>query len=68
MTSDRLWRKSSYSGSAQGDCVEVGFPAAGPLDEVAVRDSKDPGAGFFELSSAVWRGFLESVTRDLAGQ
>ncbi|MEV6904392.1 DUF397 domain-containing protein [Amycolatopsis sp. NPDC051372] len=68
MTGDRLWRKSSYSGSAQGDCVEVGFPAAGPLDAVAVRDSKDPGAGHFELSPAGWRGFLATVNRETSAR
>lgn len=33
------WRKSSYSGSENGNCVEVadGFPGVVP-----VRDSKDP--------------------------
>jgi hypothetical protein len=32
------WRKSSYSGSNGGECVELaGFPGM-----VAVRDSKDP--------------------------
>ena len=34
------WRKSSYSGSNGGNCVEV---AMLPEDSRAVRDSKDPG-------------------------
>ncbi|WP_326833871.1 DUF397 domain-containing protein [Amycolatopsis rhabdoformis] len=66
MTSDFQWRKSSFSGNPQQECVEVGFPAAGPLVAVAVRDSKDPGAGHFELSPAGWRGFLEQVGQDSA--
>jgi len=32
------WRKSSYSGSEGGNCVEL----AGVASVVAVRDSKDP--------------------------
>jgi hypothetical protein len=36
--SNATWRKSSYSGSNGGDCVELA-DAAGA---VAVRDSKDP--------------------------
>ncbi|MBW8485272.1 DUF397 domain-containing protein [Actinomadura parmotrematis] len=32
------WRKSSYSGSAGDDCVEL----AGAVDGVLLRDSKDP--------------------------
>jgi hypothetical protein len=33
------WRKSSYSGGMDENCVEVAHLAAG----LAVRDSKDPG-------------------------
>ncbi|QYN17367.1 DUF397 domain-containing protein [Amycolatopsis sp. DSM 110486] len=64
MTSDFHWRKSSFSGNAQQECVEVGFPVAGPLDEVAVRDSKDPEGGHFALSPAGWRGFLAKLTQN----
>ncbi len=35
-----IWRKSSYSGSNGGACVEVADNLPGI---VAVRDSKDPG-------------------------
>ena len=35
-----IWRKSSYSGSNGGDCVEVADTAR---HSRAVRDSKDPG-------------------------
>jgi hypothetical protein len=36
------WRKSSYSGSNGGNCVEV---ARNPGGIIAVRDSKDPRGG-----------------------
>ncbi|GAA4365078.1 hypothetical protein GCM10023088_10080 [Actinomadura verrucosospora] len=35
---DTKWRKSSYSASNGGNCVELADAATG----VAVRDSKDP--------------------------
>jgi hypothetical protein len=33
-----VWRKSSYSGGNNGNCVEVALTA----DETGVRDSKNP--------------------------
>ncbi len=36
---DNAWRKSSYSGSNGGNCVEV---AARSGNSLAVRDSKNP--------------------------
>ncbi|MFL4905713.1 DUF397 domain-containing protein [Streptomyces sp. MMS24-I2-30] len=51
------WRKSSYSGSNGGDCVEVAdLPA-----HVAVRDSKNPGAGSFAVAADVWTAFLRDL-------
>ncbi|GAA2572659.1 DUF397 domain-containing protein [Actinomadura fulvescens] len=35
------WRKSSHSGDNGGECVELSTDD----DVIAVRDSKDPGAG-----------------------
>ena len=35
------WRKSSYSGSGGGECVEVGIDPG----HVLVRDTKDHGNG-----------------------
>ena len=52
------WRKSSYSGSNGGDCVEV---AALPDDRLAVRDSKDPDGPNLTFSPAEWRTFITSV-------
>ena len=50
------WRKPSRS-NGSGNCVEV---AVTP-DEVAVRDSKDPEAGYFVLPAAGWQGLLVAV-------
>jgi len=52
------FRKSSYSSTNGGNCVEVGAQPG----VVAVRDSKCPGAGLIELPATVWAEFL-SVLR-----
>ncbi|MFI8852502.1 DUF397 domain-containing protein [Streptomyces sp. NPDC053499] len=51
------WRKSSYSGSDGGNCVEV----AHTVTSVHVRDSKDPCGPVLSLPSAQWAVFMESV-------
>ncbi|MFD5156478.1 DUF397 domain-containing protein [Streptomyces hawaiiensis] len=51
------WRKSSYSGSSGGDCVEVADLGA----RVAVRDSKDPKAGTLTLSPQAYAAFVAQV-------
>ncbi|MFF5264298.1 DUF397 domain-containing protein [Actinomadura viridis] len=45
------WRKSNYSGSNGGNCVELASLAG----VVAVRDSKDPGGPVLLVSPAVLR-------------
>jgi len=53
-----VWRKSSYSGSNGGNCVEI----AGNLAEViAVRDSKDPGGPVLALTPDDWRTFTAAI-------
>jgi hypothetical protein len=48
-----VWRKSSYS-SAEGDCVEIGWP-----DEVvAVRDSKNPSGPTLTFPVGTWHALL----------
>lgn len=49
------WRKSSYSGASNGDCVEVAdsFPGAVP-----VRDSKNPGGPALVFSEHAWSAFV----------
>ncbi|MEV0094070.1 DUF397 domain-containing protein [Streptomyces sp. NPDC050738] len=52
------WRKSTYSGSNGGECVEVadGFPGLVP-----VRDSKRPEAPALIFGTDAWHSFLVSV-------
>ncbi|WP_330316678.1 DUF397 domain-containing protein [Streptomyces platensis] len=51
------WFKSSYSGSAGGDCLEVATcPHA-----IRIRDSKNPGGPILTLSAAAWSAFLADV-------
>ncbi|WP_369365632.1 DUF397 domain-containing protein [Streptomyces sp. CG4] len=53
------WRKSSYSGTSGGECVEVAdLPAL-----VAVRDSKNPGHGILALTPAAWADFLTHAVK-----
>ena len=47
------WRKSSYSTSNGGNCVEVGTTR----DAIAVRDSKDPYGPVLAVSRASWQAF-----------
>jgi hypothetical protein len=53
------WRKSSYSGTTNGDCVEV---AMNP-DAVGVRDSKNTAGPILELAPATWRALLSGARR-----
>lgn len=55
------WRKASYS-IGNGECVE-----AAPIDAggVAVRDSRNPGAGIVMNSVAEWETFLRVVKSQL---
>ncbi len=48
------WFKSSYSGGAGGECLEV----AASLTSVHVRDSKDTGRGAFTVPPAAWSAFV----------
>jgi hypothetical protein len=54
------WRKSSRSGSADGNCVEVAFAADG---HVGLRDSKatDQGGAVLTFTSEAWATFVTSV-------
>ena len=57
--SDAQWRKSSRSGGGgDGNCVEVAFVS----EDVAVRDSKDPGGPALAFPADSWRRFLTSLT------
>ncbi|ANZ36666.1 hypothetical protein BBK82_11905 [Lentzea guizhouensis] len=51
MTSDRTWRKSSYSdGDPNGECVEVSL-----AHDVLVRDSKNASGDVLAFSADAWR-------------
>lgn len=52
------WRKSSYSGTNGGNCVEVARNLAGV---VAVRDSKDPAGPTLVFTPADWKTFATGL-------
>jgi uncharacterized protein DUF397 len=51
------WRKSTYSGSNGGACVEVG--ADGPA--VMVRDTKDRAGAALTFGPDAWRWFAARI-------
>ncbi|MEU2794608.1 DUF397 domain-containing protein [Streptomyces sp. NPDC007100] len=51
------WRKSSYSGSGQDDCVEV---AVSPSGRVLYRESDRP-AQIARITPDTWSAFLTRV-------
>jgi hypothetical protein len=55
------WRKSSFSGSNGGGCVEVARNLPGI---VAVRDSKDREGPALVFTLGEWRAFLDGVRAD----
>jgi len=61
MTSDTTrWRKSSYSGSQGGNCIEV----ADRDNRVLVRDTKNHPGAVLQFSQAAWRKFAGQVKTD----
>ncbi|MEV7322506.1 DUF397 domain-containing protein [Streptomyces sp. NPDC093970] len=58
--SNTTWRKSSYSNSDGGNCLEVA-PVLSSL--VPVRDSKDPSRGALLFEAAAWTAFVAGVRR-----
>ncbi|MEU8545774.1 DUF397 domain-containing protein [Streptomyces roseoverticillatus] len=59
MSTELAWSKSSYSGTAGGDCVEV----AALCRTVHIRDSKRPQGPRLAVPAAAWAQFV----RDFAG-
>ena len=59
--SGAVWRKSSYSGSSGGQCVEV---ARNLPNIVAVRDSKNPESGALAVTPAAWQALLACIRSD----
>ncbi|MCQ0024989.1 DUF397 domain-containing protein [Streptomyces somaliensis DSM 40738] len=56
---DLLWRKSSYSGGAGGECVEV----ADCVQTVHVRDSKDTSRPALSVGAPAWGAFVGFAAR-----
>lgn len=52
------WRRSSYSNTSGGNCLEV---VAGLPGVVPVRDSKRPDGPALIVHAAAWAPFVESV-------
>lgn len=52
------WVKSSYSGAAGNDCLEIQVTDGG---QVAVRDSKMPELGAYVFTAGSWASFLGVV-------
>jgi uncharacterized protein DUF397 len=57
MSKGLTWRKSSYSGGNESDCVEVAFPS----QSVAVRDSKNSAGPVLAFPVVQWEAFLLTV-------
>ncbi|MGI5395115.1 DUF397 domain-containing protein [Streptomyces sp. CA-251251] len=53
------WRRSSYSGSNGGECVEVAEGHA--ADSVPVRDSKNPSGPVVTVGAHAWRAFVQGL-------
>jgi hypothetical protein len=56
--SNAFWRKSSYSGDANGNCLEVRDDAPGA---VPVRDSKNPAGPALSIPTAAWSAFVRGI-------
>uniref|UniRef100_A0AAU3GYU8 DUF397 domain-containing protein n=1 Tax=Streptomyces sp. NBC_01401 TaxID=2903854 RepID=A0AAU3GYU8_9ACTN len=52
------WRKSSYSGTNGGECVEV---ASDCPTSVPVRDSKNPGGPVLIMGTTAWQAFVDGL-------
>ncbi len=63
--SDALtWRKSSYTGSSGGNCVEVATSPGRAL----IRDSKNPDGNRLTVTADEWRAFVAAVKADESGR
>ena len=53
---DRIWRKSTYSGSDGGSCVEVAQDGA-----ILIRDTTNRDGGALAFSAGAWATFVTSL-------
>ncbi|MFE2595605.1 DUF397 domain-containing protein [Streptomyces sp. NPDC059396] len=51
------WRKSSYSGGGNGECLEV----ADGYADIPVRDSKNPTGPSLRFRTTNWSSFIAAV-------
>ncbi|QWF80087.1 hypothetical protein HUW46_03505 [Amycolatopsis sp. CA-230715] len=72
-----IWRKSSYSGGGNGNCVEVALvwhkssysggdngdcvEVSTHVTGTAIRDSKAPASGQLAASAPAWRALLTTL-------
>ncbi len=61
-SNESVWRKSSYSGTQGGNCVEV----AGHDGMILVRDTKDRGH-VHRFTPASWRAFVTALRNRESG-
>ncbi|MDA0562926.1 DUF397 domain-containing protein [Streptomonospora sp. S1-112] len=54
------WRRSTYSGTGGGQCVEVTERHAG----VWVRDSRVPEGAVLSFPADAWAAFIEAAVRE----
>jgi Domain of unknown function (DUF397) len=52
------WKKSSRSGSAGDNCVEVATAVDGTI---GIRDSKDPHGPVLAVASSTWQSFAAGL-------
>jgi hypothetical protein len=58
-TEPLTWRKSTYSTSNGGNCVEVAITSR----TIAVRDSKDPRESALRFTRDSWQAFTHRTSR-----
>ncbi|MGW0672567.1 DUF397 domain-containing protein [Streptomyces sp. NPDC002746] len=57
-----VWRKSSYSGGNEGQCVEVAdLTAASSTGQQGVRDSKNPEGPALLIPAATFTAFMTGL-------
>jgi hypothetical protein len=56
-TLDSTWRKSSYSGTSGGSCVET----ADASGAVLIRDTTDRGGVTLTIPAAAWQTFVTGL-------
>ena len=57
MTNTEGWRKSSYSGGQNNDCVELDVHAT----RTSIRDTKNRSGGTLTMPATTWARFLTAV-------